>query len=217
MATPADPALYDRVKARIYRENPKHSAYRSGALVKAYKAAFADKHGSGKSPYKGKKSRTRGLSRWFRENWRNQRGEVGYRRKGDIYRPTRRVTKDTPTTMGELTDAETARASREKRATGRVRKFGSWMTLSQVLAAVPDAARLGVSEVARGPRGFVSEYRRARTRGAMMRRPVPGYPGQTWGQRREAFVARHLAQYRKNPTERRALALKMWAFDPSKQ
>ena len=90
----------------------------------------------------------------------------------------------------------------------------AWLSLSQVLAAVPAAAKLGVSEVARGPRGFVSEYRKARTSRAMMRRPVPGYPGQTWGQRRAAFIARHQAQYRQNPTERRRLALLMWAFNP---
>lgn len=34
---------------------------------------------------------------------------------------------------------------------------------------------------------------------------VPFTPTQTWGQRRDAFVARHLAQYRLHPTPRRAL------------
>jgi len=33
-----------------------------------------------------------------------------------------------------------------------------------------------------------------------------------WGEKRNAFIDRHLAQYRKNPTERRRLALLAWGF-----
>ena len=63
---------------------PKHSAYRSGLVVKEYKAE------GGK--YTGDKSKG-GLTRWFKEDWKNQRGETGYKKKGDIYRPTKRVSK----------------------------------------------------------------------------------------------------------------------------
>lgn len=122
-ATPTDPTLYTRVKARVYRSIPKHSAYRSGKVVQEYKRAYRRKHGSSRSPYRGSRSRSRGLSRWFNEKWRNQRGEVGYKYKSDVYRPTRRVSKRTPRTFRELSRSRLSRARREKSRTGRVSRF----------------------------------------------------------------------------------------------
>ena len=89
-----------------------------------------------------------------------------------------------------------------------------WLSLRRALAAEPLAEALGVSKVARSPGGFMREYEKAGTAAKMKRRTVMGYPGQTWGQRRAAFIARHLPQYRKNPTERRRVALEMWAYFP---
>lgn len=123
MSTPSDQVLYKRVKARVYRSIPKHSAYRSGRVVQEYKRAFRRKHGSSRSPYRGSRSRSRGLSRWFAEKWRNQRGEVGYRYKSDVYRPTRRVSKRTPKTFRELSRSRLSRARREKSRSGRVSRF----------------------------------------------------------------------------------------------
>ena len=111
---PTNQALYNRIKEQVKKEIPKHSAYRSGIIVQRYKKA------GGK--YSGNKESGK-LGRWFKEDWRNQRGEVGYKKKGDIYRPTKRVTKDTPTTMGELSSKEKKRAMKEKKTTGRVKKF----------------------------------------------------------------------------------------------
>ena len=112
--TPNNTSLYNKVKSEIYSKNPKHSAYRSGMVVKEYK-----KRGG---TYSGDKEEGK-LRRWFKEDWRNQRGEVGYKRKGDVYRPTKRVSKDTPTTHGELSKTEVKRAMKEKKTTGRVKKF----------------------------------------------------------------------------------------------
>lgn len=120
---PTDQTLYNSIKARVKREIPKHSAYRSGIIVQKYKKAFAKKYGSKKSPYKGRKTSARGLKRWFLENWRNQDGKVGYHSKSDIYRPTRRITKGTPVTHGELTKKERRRARRIKRTKGYVYRF----------------------------------------------------------------------------------------------
>ena len=120
---PTDQKLYDSIKARVKREIPKHSAYRSGIIVQKYKKAFAKKYGSKKSPYKGRKTSARGLKRWFLEDWRNQDGKVGYHSKSDIYRPTRRITKGTPVTHGELTNKERRRARRIKRTKGYVYRF----------------------------------------------------------------------------------------------
>ena len=39
MSEPSDKKLYEKVKKEIYKKYPKHSAYRSGLLVKQYKAA----------------------------------------------------------------------------------------------------------------------------------------------------------------------------------
>ena len=84
MSEPADKKLYEKIKEEIYAKYPKHSAYRSGLLVKEYKSR------GGK--YIGKENDNTGLNRWFREDWKNQRGETGYKYKSDVYRPTQRVT-----------------------------------------------------------------------------------------------------------------------------
>lgn len=115
MAEPKNKALYERVKKEVYKAHPKHSAYRSGLLVKKYK----ERGGT----YIGAKPTKTGLSRWFKEKWRNQKGEVGYKSKSDVYRPTKRVTKKTPATFKELGKKKVSKAMKEKRATGRVKKF----------------------------------------------------------------------------------------------
>lgn len=122
-ASVVDASLYARVKRSVYRQHPRHSAYRSGLLVQRYKSAFRAKHGPRKSPYRGKRSRKTGLARWFAEDWRNQRGGVGYQRASDVYRPTRRVTSKTPTTFRELSTSRLQSARRQKYRSGRVRRF----------------------------------------------------------------------------------------------
>ena len=72
---PVDQELYDRIKERVKNRIPKHSAYRSGIIVTEYKEAFKKKYGSKKSPYTGAKNKS-GLTRWFKEDWRNQRGNM---------------------------------------------------------------------------------------------------------------------------------------------
>lgn len=122
MPTPTDRALYARVKARVYKSIPKHSAYRSGHLVRSYISAYKRQHPRG-SPYRGARTPKSGLSRWFKERWRNQRGGVGYQRKGDVYRPTRRISAKTPKTFKQLSRSRLRRAMREKRSKGRVGRF----------------------------------------------------------------------------------------------
>ena len=79
----------------------------------------------------------------------------------------------------------------------------SLLPLSEVVKYEEEAARLKVSEVARSSRGFLTAYKRYGTN-------LP----EEWRVKRKAFIARHLAQYRKNPTPRRRLALIMWAYRP---
>ena len=114
MATPSNQKLYDKVKARVYKKNPKHSAYRSGQIVKEYKKAGGT--------YKGKKPKG-GLTRWFKEDWRTQDGKKTYQKKGDIFRPTKKISPKTPKTMSELSKSDKAKAIKEKKKTGRVKKY----------------------------------------------------------------------------------------------
>ena len=115
MSKPANQELYDKVKKDIYAKYPKHSAYRSGLLVQEYKSRGGT--------YVGTKNSKKGLGKWFKETWLNSRGEVGYKYKNDVYRPTVKVNKDTPKTFKELTDKEIKEARIEKAKTGRVKKF----------------------------------------------------------------------------------------------
>lgn len=121
MPTPKDTALYERAKKKVYPKYDKPSAYRSGALVKEYKKMYEDKHGS-TAAYGGTKENT-GLTRWYKEDWKNQRGETGYSKKGDVYRPTKRVTKDTPKTFNELNKSQVKTAMKKKASGRRVDKF----------------------------------------------------------------------------------------------
>ena len=73
--------------------------------------------------------------------------------------------------------------------------------LEEVLLYEPDMKRLGVSKVARTPKGFLGVYKR-------------NMLDDVWIKRREAFIKRHLAQYVKKPTMRRWLALMAWAYKP---
>ena len=79
---------------------------------------------------------------------------------------------------------------------------------------LPVAKAKGVSRVARSPRGFLRAYAQAGWSGSRL--------SEKWRRRREAFIARHMAQVRKRreplwragkPT-RRHLALIMWAYSP---
>ena len=123
MPKPKDLKLYDKIKSKIYKENPKHSAYRSGKVVSEYKKSFAKKHGKTVSPYAGKKPTKTGLTRWFKEDWKSDTGKYKYTTKNSVYRPRIRVTKKTPKTFSELSAAQLKKAKKEKKLTGRVKKF----------------------------------------------------------------------------------------------
>jgi hypothetical protein len=122
VSKPKDQILYDKVKKKLYKEMPTHSAYRSGQLVKKYKEAYEKKYNS-KDAYEGKKPKSSKLQNWFKAEWRTQEGKTTYKKKGDVFRPTKRINKDTPTTFNELTKKEIKDAMKEKKKTGRVLRF----------------------------------------------------------------------------------------------
>lgn len=87
MPTPTDPALYAKVKQEADKVYAKPSAYKSGWIVKEYKQR------GGK--YEGTDERE--LARWFKEKWTDIGG-----REYPVYRPSIRITKDTPLTASEI-------------------------------------------------------------------------------------------------------------------
>lgn len=68
-----------------------------------------------------------------------------------------------------------------------------------------------VSKRARKPDGFTSIYLNEGLKGLEKTYPNKKHNYLT---ERELFIKRHLAQYVKNPTERRKLALIAWAYIP---
>jgi len=88
---PNNLALYEKAKSIVYPRYAKPSAYRSGALAKEYKrlgGTYSDDKGG------------RPLKRWFQEKWSDVGGE-----DYPVYRPTKRISKDTPLTASEISPA----------------------------------------------------------------------------------------------------------------
>lgn len=63
------------------------------------------------------------LKRWFKEDWRTLSGDKDYSKGDRTFRPTKRISSETPVTASELTEAEKRRAKREKREKGRVSRY----------------------------------------------------------------------------------------------
>ena len=89
-----DPELYDKVKAEADKIYEKPSAYKSGWIVKTYKQR------GGKY---GDDNQSKDLKRWFKESWT----DIG-NQEYPVYRPTKRISKDTPLTIDEI-DPEQAK------------------------------------------------------------------------------------------------------------
>jgi hypothetical protein len=93
--------------------------------------------------------------------------------------------------------------------------YANFVTLPDIVALEPMAARLGVSVVARRSTGFLGAYKRAGGNPAKL--------PEAWAVKRRNFIRRHVAGARANnepwfrdgePT-RRHLALIMWAYTPT--
>ena len=120
MPQPKDKELYEKIKNEITNKY-KPSGYRSGMIVRKYKEEYYKKH-KNNNAYIGDRNNSN-LRKWFLEQWTNQRGEIGYKYKGDIYRPTIKINNKTPTTFNELTKEQIKKAQKEKKTKGRVKNF----------------------------------------------------------------------------------------------
>lgn len=77
------------------------------------------------------------------------------------------------------------------------------MPLRSITRYEPEMKRLKVSEVARSPRGFLTNLKKNK-----------GKVSTKWESKRNGFIARTLPSYKKRPTVRRRLALIAWAYKP---
>ena len=107
MNEPINKQLYEKVKKMADDKYKTHGAYKSAYIVKTYKEL------GGK--YKGKKNDNEGLNRWFNEEWKDYAGL-----KYPVYRPTKRITKDTPLTVKEISkDNLKKQAKRKQKITNK--------------------------------------------------------------------------------------------------
>jgi hypothetical protein len=100
MPTPVDKELYQRVKEEADRVYSKPSAYKSGFIVKKYKE-LGGRYIDDNKP--------RELERWFKENWIDIGGK-----EYPVYRPTKRISKDTPLTVTEINPIQAKKQVRLK-------------------------------------------------------------------------------------------------------
>jgi len=63
------------------------------------------------------------LKRWFKEDWKTLSGDEDYSKGDRSFRPTKRISEDTPATASELTAQEKAKGKEEKKKTGRVSRW----------------------------------------------------------------------------------------------
>lgn len=88
MPTPLNTILYNQVKREADQKYSKPSAYKSGWIVKTYKQRGGE--------YSGAKPKG-GLTRWYAEQWADVGGKAY-----PVYRPTKRVDKNTPLLASEI-------------------------------------------------------------------------------------------------------------------
>ena len=79
-----------------------------------------------KSPFNKVRKTKEGLAlkRWFKEEWKTPEGKEEYS-KGDsgTFRPTKKISADTPKTYSELSPSDLAAAKAERKAKGRVSRY----------------------------------------------------------------------------------------------
>lgn len=100
-----NPELYEKAKRIADETYSKPSAYKSGFIVKKYKELGGT--------YSDTPNQPKPLKRWFAEEWKDVNpspSPTSY----PVYRPTKRISKDTPLTVGEIDPINLAEQSRLK-------------------------------------------------------------------------------------------------------
>jgi len=127
---PKNKKLYNKVKAEAKRKfKVWPSAYASGWLVKEYKRRGGT--------YSGKKSSSKGISRWYKEKWINvcklpkkvscgrSKLSATWKKNYPYCRPSKRITSGTPKLASELSKKEIERRCKRKRKSPMKKVMGS--------------------------------------------------------------------------------------------
>jgi|TARA_R110000796_G_scaffold174286_1_gene291230 hypothetical protein len=169
------------------------------------------------------------LKRWFKEKWTTPRGKKGYSGSDRTFRPTVRVSKDTPSTWSELSPSEKARAAKEKKQKGRVSRYKKKKKAMEGMKVMKKGGRtqtmpkmkMGVHKSRKGglTAAGVAAYRRAnpgsKLKTAVTTKPSKLKAGSKAAKRRKSFCARMsgmkgpMKKPNGKPT-RKALALRKW-------
>jgi hypothetical protein len=160
------------------------------------------------------------LKRWFKEDWRTPKGNKGYDKGENTFRPTKRISKDTPSTWSELTKGEKRRAKIEKDTKGRVSRYKKKKTMAKGGISTPAWTRKeGKSKSGGLNRKGIASYRRANPGSklsmAVTTKPSKLKKGSKSAKRRKSFCARMsgvkgpMKDEKGRPT-RKALALRKW-------
>jgi len=116
-----NPSLYSKVKAEADEKYTKPSAYKSMWIVKTYKERGGTYADDGKE---------RKLKRWQKEEWKDI-GEGPY----PLYRPTKRISRDTPITASELSASEIKKQDKLKqkiKGDKNLPKFGAGLSAAKI-------------------------------------------------------------------------------------
>ena len=160
------------------------------------------------------------LKRWFKEDWRTPKGNKGYDKGENTFRPTKRITKDTPSTWSELSKGEKRRAKIEKDTKGRVTRYKKKKTMAKGGMSTPAWTRKeGKSESGGLNKKGIASYRRANPGSklsmAVTTKPSKLKKGSKAANRRKSFCARMsgvkgpMKDEKGRPT-RKAKALRKW-------
>lgn len=169
------------------------------------------------------------LKRWFKEDWKTPRGKEEYSGSDRTFRPTKRISEDTPATWSELSKGEKAAAAKEKKEKGRVSRYKAKKKAMEGMKVMKSGGRtqkmpkmkMGVHKSREGgltAKG-VAAYRRANP-GSKLKTAVTTEPsklkaGSKAAKRRKSFCARMsgmpgpMKKPNGKPT-RKALALRKW-------
>ena len=146
------------------------------------------------------------LKRWFKEDWRTPKGKKGYEGGENTFRPTKRITKDTPTTWSELSPSEKRRAQKEKDTKGRVSRYKKKKVKAVKKAkkgmGIKTSIKSGNFRSTKSGAGMtekgVAAYRRANPGSKLQTAVTEKNPKGKREKRRKSYCARSLGQLKRS-------------------
>lgn len=145
------------------------------------------------------------LKRWFKENWQTPKGKKDYKGGENTFRPTKKISKDTPSTWSEVTPAEKKRAQAEKNTKGRVSRYKKVKAVKKAKKGmgIKTSIKSGNFRATKSGAGMtqkgVKAYRRANP-GSKLKTAVTGKvkKGSKAAGRRKSYCARSLGQLKRS-------------------